>query len=84
MNGLRSSIKRRYLFEKFSVELGVKCAGMPGVDFETRWSFNFKMISSTFKVPVVINAIINRLLEISGLVIAEVNWEWARKVCEFF
>lgn len=73
MHGLRSSNKRCDLSEKARIELGVKCKGVPGVDVETCWSSTFKLILSAYKVRTVINAIINWIPEMFGLIITEAD-----------
>lgn len=69
MDGLRSFIKQRDLFEKASIELGLKCVGVPGVNVERQWSSTIKMSEAAYKVRTVVKAMINWISEISELVI---------------
>lgn len=82
LSTLRSSVKRRDLFNEVKTELGLKYE-LPSLDCETRWSSTFEMISDAFKCRRVLNAVVMRSEDLETFSVSTSEWVAAAKICEF-
>ena len=83
LNSIRSSTKRRDLFERVRDEMGEVHTHCPGLDVVTRWSSTFNMIQDAYNARNVLNSVSSRLPELSSHVISEEEWERAKRICDF-
>lgn len=80
---LPSSIKQRDLFEKVSIELGMKCTKVLDVEADMRQSSTVKIIVSAYKVCKKINAKISRILKWQGCQPQKLTWDRHEKCVKF-
>lgn len=66
LNSIRTSIKRRDMFEFVCGEIDIK-QDLPSLDVETRWSSTFNMIKKKCSCLRAVNATINRMLDLVDL-----------------
>lgn len=82
LSGMRSSVKRRDLFDKCRKELDVECQ-LPNLDSETRWSSTFIMIKRAFAARRVLNAVVSRVEAMGDMTVTEMEWKVAERLCAF-
>lgn len=83
INAMPSSVKRRDLYEKISIELDVSFSGLLDIDVETQWSSTFAVIDKEYKSRVVFNALVSQIPELTDVSITEQEWERPKQVCDF-
>lgn len=82
LNAMRSSVKRRDLFEEVCGELRIS-QELPSLDIETRWSSTFLMVKKMYEMRRAINVTVLRIPELSDNIIEDNVWEQAYKICTF-
>jgi hypothetical protein len=83
--GIRLSSTLRQNFKNIQVSLGrVHLRDIPGIDVDTRWSFSFVMIKSSFDLKDVLEAICNdNTLNIGERALNEEEWKVLQMVSKF-
>lgn len=82
MNSLRSSVKRREIYDQVCVELGLSHE-LPSLDVDTRWYSRFQMVLKSYKARRVINSVVNRIPELDEIYISEIQCKMAEIICAF-
>lgn len=82
LSAIRSSVKRRDIFETTQRQLGLT-VGMPSLDVPTRWSSTFTMIRGAYRARSVLNSITTKVNDLRSFAVPNEVWEKASSICVF-
>lgn len=83
MSAMRSSVKRRYLYEITQKKLELTVT-LPSLDVATRWPSTFWMVRNAYKESAILHTLTKKVSQIRSFSISNEVWENSSGICSFF